>query len=154
MFAMVSSGITVDPECHEKFTALKLEPHTVKWLTCKFDKQCKRIEVDDLEEHPKGMCRDDLDPNCYGRFLSHLRRDCCRYALYDFEMLDSGRPISKIILVQWNGDNARIKEKILLSSSASEVKRAFDGCHEFIQACSEDECSLQAVKRRLTSKMK
>merc|ERR1712080_543312 len=78
----------------------------------------------------------------------------CRYGLYDYEYQfnpDGAESTfkSKIFLMCWCPDNARIKKKMVYSSSFDTLKRAFVGVHKVIQANGQDECTKEYVEEVL-----
>merc|ERR1712015_243523 len=78
----------------------------------------------------------------------------CRYGLYDYEYQfnpDGAESTfkSKIFLMCWCPDNARIKKKMVYSSSFDTLKRAFVGVHKVIQANGQDECTKDYVEEVL-----
>jgi len=97
--------------------------------------------------------------NSYSDFLADLQQkdgdgEDCRYGLYDYEYQfnpDGAESTfkSKIFLMCWCPDNARIKKKMIYSSSFDTLKRAFVGVHKVIQANGQDECEQKAVEEIL-----
>ena len=63
----------------------------------------------------------------------------CRYGLYDFEyehQCQGTTEVSKkqkLFLMSWCPDTARIKKKMLYSSSFDALKKALVGVHKYIQ---------------------
>ena len=69
----------------------------------------------------------------------------CRYGLYDYDYQfnpDGTESTfkSKLFLMSWCPDSAKIKKKMLYSSSFDTLKRAFVGVHKVIQANDKSEC--------------
>jgi len=97
--------------------------------------------------------------NSYADFLEDLQKkdgesEDCRYGLYDYEYQfnpDGAESTfkSKIFLMCWCPDNARIKKKMVYSSSFDTLKRAFVGVHKVIQANGQDECTKEYVEEVL-----
>jgi len=96
----------------------------------------------------------------YDTFLEHLAAlgpDECRYALYDFEYDHQcqGTPEQtkkqKLFLMSWCPDTARIKKKMLYSSSFDALKQACEGIGKYIQATDMAEASYDCVLEKLRS---
>lgn len=115
----------------------------------------------------------------YSDFLVDLHQkegdsEDCRYGLYDYEYTFSPDGTestfkSKLFLMSWCPDGAKIKKKMLYSSryttigkeihnfdiynySFDTLKRAFVGVHKVIQANDKSECE-QVSKKKLTDKI-
>ena len=78
----------------------------------------------------------------YDSFLTDLMKGGdgeCRYGLYDFEyehQCQGTTEVSKkqkLFLMSWCPDTARIKKKMLYSSSFDALKKALVGVHKYIQ---------------------
>ena len=86
----------------------------------------------------------------YSDFLVDLHKkegdsEDCRYGLYDYDYQfnpDGTESTfkSKLFLMSWCPDSAKIKKKMLYSSSFDTLKRAFVGVHKVIQANDKSEC--------------
>ena len=86
----------------------------------------------------------------YSDFLVDLHQkegesEDCRYGLYDYDYQfnpDGTESTfkSKLFLMSWCPDSAKIKKKMLYSSSFDTLKRAFVGVHKVIQANDKSEC--------------
>merc|ERR1712114_101505 len=81
----------------------------------------------------------------------------CRYGLYDFEYehqcqgtTESSKK-QKLFLMAWCPDSARIKKKMLYSSSFDALKKSLVGVHKFIQATDSSEASQSEVEKQLRS---
>jgi len=81
----------------------------------------------------------------------------CRYALFDFEYehLCQGTAEqmkrSKLVLMLWCPDTAKIKKKMLYSSSWDALKKAFEGVGKYVQATDMSEASYDAVLEKCKS---
>jgi len=81
----------------------------------------------------------------------------CRYGLYDFEyehQCQGTTEVSKkqkLFLMSWCPDTARIKKKMLYSSSFDALKKALVGVHKYIQATDAAEASKESVEEKLRS---
>merc|ERR1712117_359257 len=115
-----------------------------------FIKDCKNVFVE------KMGCRDAS----YDDFLADLQSGGegeCRYGLYDFEyehQCQGTTEVSKkqkLFLMSWCPDTARIKKKMLYSSSFDALKKALVGVHKYIQATDAAEASKESVEEKLRS---
>lgn len=87
--------------------------------------------------------------NNYDQFLTDLcvkdgEADDCRYAIYDYEYVVNTQGTepsnrSRLFLVSWCPDSARIKKKMVYSASFDSLKKAFTGVQKVIQANGMDE---------------
>ncbi|KAI9294423.1 hypothetical protein K502DRAFT_330744 [Neoconidiobolus thromboides FSU 785] len=118
----MSSGIAVNPECISLFQDLKLK-HKIKYIVYKISDDFKEIVVDKTSE--------DED---YESFVAELPETDCRFAVYDFsyETEDAGKR-TKICFYIWAPDNAKVKSKMLYSSSKDALKKALNGIAVDIQ---------------------
>merc|ERR1711983_488526 len=97
--------------------------------------------------------------NTYDQFLEDLfvkdgDADDCRYAIYDYEYVvhsQGTKPSnrSRLFLVSWCPDSARIKKKMVYSASFDSLKKAFTGVQKVIQASGVDEIEKSAVEAAL-----
>lgn len=88
--------------------------------------------------------------------LSSLGPDKCCYGLYDFEYERSFQgtsesKMSKLILMSWCPDTAKIKTKMLYSTSFNALKHALEGVQKYIQATDMSEASYESVLEKCTS---
>ena len=56
---------------------------------------------------------------------------------------------SKLILISWCPDTARIKKKMIYSASFETLKKAFTGVQKIVQANGEDEIQKNNVEAEL-----
>merc|ERR1712012_985865 len=95
----------------------------------------------------------------YDTFLGDLiakdgEADDCRYAIYDFEFTVQTQGTealnrSKLILISWCPDTAKIKKKMVYSASFDSLKKAFTGVQKIVQANGEDEIQKNNVEAEL-----
>jgi len=108
------------------------------------------------------ICIESTGPRekTYSEFLEVLEEigpNECRYALYDFEYehmcqgTSEGMKRSKLVLLSWCPDTAKIKKKMLYSSSWDALKKAYDGVGKFVQATDMSEASYDAVLEKCKS---
>ena len=92
----------------------------------------------------------------YDEFLEDLYKmdgndEDCRYGLFDYEYTFNPQGAenikkSKIFLILWAPENAKVKKKMLYSSSFDALKKAFVGVAKYIQANDKSDCEQQAVE--------
>merc|ERR1719378_870829 len=121
----MASGVGVSDECVGKFQDLKLG-HKNSYIIYK---------VSD-----------------YGQFVENLPKDDCRYAVYDFEydQPDGGGKRSKILFVLWSPDTAKIKSKMLYTSSKDGLRKKLVGIGTEIQATDSSEIDFETVLDKVT----
>merc|ERR1711970_1684647 len=95
--------------------------------------------------------------NNYDMFLEDLmakdgEADDCRYAIYDYEYVVHSQGTepsnrSRLFLVSWCPDSARIKKKMVYSASFDSLKKAFNGVQKVIQANGDDEIEKNYVEK-------
>jgi len=92
----------------------------------------KTIDIEKFGDREEGY--DD-----YLKHLEALGGDECRYGLYDFEYEHQCQGTSeqtkkqKLFLMIWCPDTARIKKKMLYSSSFDALKHALEGVPKYIR---------------------
>jgi len=81
----------------------------------------------------------------FDQFVKDLPPNDCRYAVFDFEYeLDGGRR-NKILFVLWAPDTAKIKAKMLYTSSKDAIRKKLVGLGVEIQATDYSEIDRQVV---------
>lgn len=81
----------------------------------------------------------------YDDFCSDLPENEPRYGLVDLEFTSvDGRPTSKLVLITWNPDTAKIKPKMLYSGSKEAIKTALNGVGIHINATDHAELDFEA----------
>jgi len=137
----MSSGVSVEDAVVTKYQELKLG-HAYRYCFFKLNDNNSAVVVD--KQAPTSATYDD--------FVKELPPNACRYAIYDFEYdSDDGRKSDKIIFVLWAPDSAKIKEKMLYTSSKDAVRKKLVGVGTEIQATDlgeiDREVVLEKVKR-------
>jgi len=108
----------------------------------------KVIEVEIVGERDK----------TYDQFLVDLWAagpDDCRYGVFDFEYSHQCQGTTdtslkqKLIMITWCPETAKVKKKMLYSSSHDALKRALVGVKKYIQATDESEASQDTVLAEL-----
>jgi len=141
----MSSGVAVSDECKIKFEDIK--KHQRHRFVVFHIKDDKCIAVETLGE----------PGSSYEDFLSALQKEGpteCRYGIYDFEYMHQGQGTEaiskkKLVLMIWCPENAKVKKKMLYSSSFDALKRALVGIHKYIQATDISEASEETVEKQL-----
>lgn len=97
------------------------------------------------------ICLDKIGDrdNNWDKFLDDIQvkdgdNDDCRYAVYDYDYVQQAEGTeasyrSKLFLLSWCPDSAKIKKKMIYSSSFDTLKKAFVGVHKVIQSNGVDE---------------
>ncbi|KAF9340286.1 cofilin [Linnemannia elongata] len=149
-----TSGVKVLEKCIDTFQELKLGK-TLKYIIYKVSDDLKSIEV--VKQS------DDAD---YDNFLTELPTDDCRWAIYDFAFKTSdGGDRNKIVFYSWYvqsfssltrddrnemaPDNAKVKSKMLYSSSKEALRKALNGIAVEIQGTDFDEVSHDTVLEKV-----
>jgi cofilin len=143
---MAMSGVELDSECKLVYDEIQSKK---KHRYCTFKIDEGKIRVDKIG---------DRDAS-YDTFLNDLcakdgEADDCRYAVYDFEFTVASQGTdainrSKLILISWCPDTARIKKKMVYSASFDSLKKAFTGVQKIVQANGMDEVEEKSVEELL-----
>lgn len=141
----MASGVAVSDDVVTAFNDLKMGKKSGCCFICLKIENEKEIVIE--KEACAGECYEDL--------VSHLKacRDGgeCRYALVDVEVdAKSGAKTNKLGLIAWCADDAKIKQRMLYTSSAEALKNKLRGGYKFVQANDDDELSMKHIKDKLT----
>jgi len=92
----------------------------------------------------------------YADFLETLQnyKNECRYCVFDFPanipVEGTAEPtnmsVDRLVLMTWCPEGAKIKQKMLYSSSYDALKKALVGVYKYVQACDYEEASQEAVE--------
>jgi len=137
----MASGVTVSDEVLAKFAIIK-KGKTYRYMIYHI-KDEKVVEVEKTGDR-------DASYDDYLKDLGSAGSDECRYGLYDLEYEHSCQGTSdtkkqKLFLMCWCPDTAKIKKKMLYSSSFDALKSALDGVGKYIQATDMAEASYECV---------
>merc|ERR1712224_154013 len=137
----MASGVGVSDECVQKFQELKLG-HKLRYVLYRLSDDLSEIVID-KEGQPSAE---------YTEFTAALPKDDCRYAVYDFEydQPDGGGKRSKILFVLWSPDTAKIKSKMLYTSSKDGLRKKLVGIGTEIQATDSSEIDFDTVLDKVT----
>ncbi|KAF9282628.1 cofilin [Linnemannia elongata] len=131
---MATSGVKVHSSCVDTFLELKLKK-THKYIIYKISDDLETIEV------VKTSSDEDYD-----NFLKELPSEDCRWAVYDFAFKSAdGGDRNKIVFYSWAPDNAKVKPKMLYSSSKEGLRKVLNGLAVEIQGTDFDEVSYDTV---------
>jgi len=144
----MASGVQVADEVFEEYKHIK-KGKKYRYMVFHIADE-KRICIDTSGDRD-AVYQDYLD------YLKNLGADECRYGLYDFEFEHSCEGAadktkrSKLILMIWCPDTARIKKKMLYSSSFDALKQALEGIGKYIQATDMSEAAPECVLEKIKS---
>merc|ERR1712130_719118 len=141
----MSSGVTVSDECKIAFDDVKKSKKFRYVVFYIQDEKTINTESFGERDAPYQDFLDDLQKGGEGE---------CKYGLYDFEYEHQCQGTSeanikkKLILMLWCPDSAKIKKKMLYSSSFEAIKKAFVGVAKYIEATDLSEASRDAVEEK------
>jgi cofilin len=125
----MASGVRVDDDCKTAFQEVKLG-HKYRYIVFKLTDDLKQIVVERKAE-PSATYED---------FTKEMKEaeaaQECRYAIFDvpYETVD-GQPRNKICFFMWSPEQAKIKQRMVYSSSKDALKKALgEGIGKEIQA--------------------
>ncbi|CAB9507968.1 Actin-depolymerizing factor [Seminavis robusta] len=131
----MSTGVTASDEVATTFQDFKLgKGEKLRFYIYKIEDQ-KTIVIEKKGERSK----------TYEDFCGELPESEPRYGLVDVEFKTTdGRDTSKLVLITWNPDNAKIKPKMLYSGSKEAVKTALNGVGIHINATDHSELDFES----------
>lgn len=145
---MAMSGVELDAQCKVVYDEVQSKKKH-RYVTFMIDGG--KIKIDKIGDRA----------NTYDDFLGDLMvkdgdADDCRYAIFDYEYVVHSQGTepsnrSRLFLVAWCPDSARIKKKMVYSASFDSLKKAFTGVQKIIQANGADEVEQSVVENLLRS---
>lgn len=142
----MASGVTVSDACKTTYEEIKKDKkHRYVVFYIRDEKQ---IDVETVGGRNAE----------YDSFLEDLQKGGtgeCRYGLFDFEYTHQCQGTSeaskkqKLFLMSWCPDTAKVKKKMLYSSSFDALKKSLVGVQKYIQATDLSEASQEAVEEKL-----
>jgi len=149
----VGSGVTVVDECVKEFEAMK-QKKAYFGIVYKLSADMKSIELDTKFENPTG---DESDTTAaeYDKFANYLLsveedRDC-RYACYDVRFTTGeGVRRNKLVFITFCPENAKIKNKMVYSSSKDTLKSKLIGILD-VQANDASDLALDNIVSKCQS---
>lgn len=146
----MASGVTVSSEAKTLYEQVKKDK-SYRYIIYHI-RDDKEIEVESTGP------RDTT----YAQFFATLQdySNQCRYALFDFPSnvsVDAGNgetsmTVDRLVLLTWCPEGARMKQKMLYSSSFDALKKALVGVYKYVQACDFEEVSQSAIEDAVRSK--
>lgn len=137
------SGVKLTNECTETYQVIQKDK---KYRYAIFKIQDGEIHLDKTGDRN----------STYEQFMTEIQvkdgdNDDCRYAVYDYDYVQEAEGTeashrSKLFLMSWCPDTAKIKKKMIYSSSFDNLKKAFVGVHKVIQANGVDELEQEYVE--------
>jgi len=125
----MASGVQVEDECKIAFQEIKLG-HKHRFVVYKLTDDLRTIVVENRADPSK----------TYEEFVQLMKEaesaHECRYAIYDVEYATvDGQPRNKIVFFMWSPETAKIKQRMVYSSSKDALKKALgEGIGKEIQA--------------------
>merc|ERR1711863_152852 len=143
---MAMSGVRLDEACKVKYDEVQ-KKHMHRYVTFHI-KDDKKIVVDKVGERSA----------TFNDFVDAVKQkdgnsEDCRYAIldYEFTLEAQGTEASQrdaILLVMYCPENARIKKKMIYSSSFDTVKRAFAGIKKAFNINEEGDLTEDFIKEK------
>lgn len=144
----MASGVTVADACKKVYEEIKKDKkHRYVVFHIKDEKQ---IDIEVIGERI----------STYEQFLEDLQKagpQECRYGLFDFEYTHQCQGTSesskkqKLFLLCWCPDTAKVKKKMVYSSSYDALKKSLVGVHKAFQATDHSEASQEVIEEKLRS---
>lgn len=139
----MSSGVAVQNQCVVEFNDIKLK-HKYRYIVFSLTDDLREIQV--LKMAPTTAT--------YTDFLEDMteaeQKKECRYAVFDADyVLKDGQQRSKLVFFLWSPEGAKIKQKMVYTSSKDNLKKKLVGIAKEVQACDQDDLSWDSVKEVL-----
>jgi len=139
----MSSGVAVSDEVVTKYQELKLG-HQHRFLFFKLTDDLKEVTF----ERASSPGQDSYDD-----FVAALPPNDCRYAVYDFAFkAEDGGDRNKILFVLWCPDTAKVKAKMIYTSTKDSIRKKLVGIGSEIQATDKSEIAHDAVLEKCLRK--
>jgi len=136
----MASGVQVKDECVRVFEDVQ-KNKTHSYIVFKIVDETV-IDIEKLGDA-------DASYDDYLAHLTSLGENECRYGCVDFKYTIEGTTGTmqqqKLVLMTWCPDTAKIKKKMLYSSSFDALKRKFKGVAKYVQATDMAEASHDAI---------
>ena len=131
----MASGVAIDDSSVSTFNELKLG-HSYRYIIFKITDTNDKIVVD----------KTAAPSASYADFVNDLPKDECRYAVFDLAyQSEDGSDRNKLVYIQWSPDVAKIKNKMLYTSSNQDLRRALVGIAVGVQATDAAEIDEAAI---------
>ena len=127
---MPQTGIPTETECVSEYTAMKLNKAKYAYLIFGMDKDYSKIQISKKGEENAS----------YDEFVAELPLDDCRYAVVNIKFsLEDGGEREKLLFIQWSPNKAKLKSKMLYSTSKEDFKKQLNGVAIELQANGPEE---------------
>ncbi|KAK4526282.1 hypothetical protein GAYE_SCF22MG4196 [Galdieria yellowstonensis] len=147
----MASGVAVDDTCGKEFTVLvRSTPRKYRAIIFKLTDDLSSVCVEKtLPAANITKCSAQED---WKKFVTELPQNDCRFAVYDFEYQTSeGVSKNRIIFILWSPESAKIKSKMLYSSSREALVQKLNGVQKEIQATDQDEIEFHNVYQQVVA---
>ncbi|XP_067941773.1 actophorin-like [Watersipora subatra] len=142
----MSSGVKVDATCAAEFEKMKMH-HEYSYIIFKITQQETKISVD--KTAPKGTPYEDLVAD----LSAAADNKECRYAAFDLDFTFNDKPKNKIVFIAWSPEGAKIKQKMIYTSSKDYLKKQLQLVIE-LQATDMEELGVANLIERAQRGMK
>jgi len=144
----MASGVGIDIECIEVYNLIKKHADTSPRYVIYFIENERLIKVETTGGRDKK----------YDDFIEDLTKHGdgdCRYGLFDYPYTVTCQGAGeahkeKLVLFSWCPDTAKVKRKMIYSSSFEALKKKFEG-YRTIQANGMDDLTVEEVEKVLRS---
>ncbi|KAF3903199.1 Cofilin [Dactylellina cionopaga] len=135
------SGVLIQDECVDKYQELKLG-HQHRYVLFKLSDDLREVVVDKVSA--SGSSFDD--------FIMELPPNDCKYAVYDFPYQANGEDMNKIVFFLWCPDSAKLRTKMIYTSTKDNIRKKFVGVGTEVQATDKAEISEQSILEKCLRK--
>ncbi|KAK2192466.1 hypothetical protein NP493_31g06019 [Ridgeia piscesae] len=137
----MASGVSVKDECKQVFTDIKLG-RKYRYVVYRLTDDLKEITVESTAG-VEASYDDFVD-----QFKAAESSGQCRYGVFDAEyQTKDGNTKNKLVFFMWSPDGAKIKQKMVYSSSKDALKRALgEGIGKEVQANDHGDLDWSNVK--------
>ena len=135
---MANTGVTVSDDVIAQFTEFKLGKMNPKPKFLIYHIVDGMVVTEQIGEN--------AGADSFNSLIEKLPENDCRFVVYDMDFQsDDGRPVSKIVLIAWSPDVAKVRSKMLYSGTKEAVKRALHGIATNVNATDMSELTEEIV---------
>jgi cofilin len=146
----MSSGVTVSEKAKTVYEEVKKDK--------KFRYIIYHIKDEKVIDVETTGARDSTYENFYQELNKYKTE--CRYCVFDFpanipvegSQDAQSMSVDRLVLMRWCPESAKVKQKMLYSSSYEALKRALVGIYKYVQACEFEEADKNAIIEQFKSK--
>merc|ERR1712088_738792 len=146
LLLIMASGVEVDADCISLFSKVKKKSAPFRYMILYIEGE-KKIKVEGTGEKEKG----------FEDFISELTVHGdgeCRYGIFDYHYTSKCEGAGeaqkdKLVLVSWCPDTAKVKKKMLYSSSFEALKKALGDSITCVQANDESDLDKKNVEDKI-----